>query len=160
MPPLRVTGRQALDEFKRLAPNAYRVNRIDRLSRSIRVNRFCCAKVLDIRRVKHYIATHARRGAEQQTKEMKMEKFFAGSDFEKAAQEAARALISGWTPEQVEEGRKTAQEWDASDRQQRAWSSPVAARYGQDWEFFVKAHLIELNQEPDEVRDLRPLLRA
>lgn len=89
-----------------------------------------------------------------------MEKFFAGSDFEKAAQEAAQALISGWTPEQVEEGRKTAQEWDALDRQRRAWSGPVAARYGQDWEFFVKAHLIELNQEPDEVRDLRPLLRA
>ena len=83
-----------------------------------------------------------------------MEKLFAGFDFEKAA------LISGWTPEQVEEGRKTAQDWDALDRQRRAWSSPVAARYGQDWEFFVKAHLVELNEEPDEVRDLRPLLRA
>jgi len=69
-------------------------------------------------------------------------------------------LISGWTPEQVEEGRKTAQEWDARDRQRRAWSAPVAARYGQDWEFFVKADLVEFGQEPDEVRYLRPLLRA
>ena len=96
-----------------------------------------------------------------------MEKLFAGFDFEKVAQEAASreaaemvALISGWTPEQVEEGRKTAQEWDARDRQRRAWSGPVAARYGQDWEFFVKADLVEFDQEPEEVRDLRPLLRA
>lgn len=69
------------------------------------------------------------------------------------------ALIFGWTPEQVEEGRKTAQEWDACDRQLRAWSAPVAARYGQEWEFFVKADLVEFNQEPEEVRYLRPLLR-
>ncbi len=92
---------------------------------------------------------------------------FENFDFEKAANEAAEkeaaemaALISGWTPEQVEQGRKTAQEWDARERQTRAWSAPVAARYGQDWEFFVKADMVEFNEEPDEVRYLRPLLRS
>lgn len=70
------------------------------------------------------------------------------------------ALISGWTTEQISRAKEVAREWDARERQTRAWSAPVAARYGQDWYFFVKADLVDFNEEPDEVRYLRPLLGA
>ena len=92
---------------------------------------------------------------------------FENFDFEKAAAEAAErqaaemaALISGWTTEQISRAKEAAREWDARERQTRAWSAPVAARYGQDWDFFVKADLVDFNEEPDEVRYLRPLLGA
>lgn len=92
---------------------------------------------------------------------------FENFDFEKAAEMVAErqaaemvALVSGWTTEQLSRAKEVAREWDASERQTRAWSAPVAARYGQDWEFFVQADLVEFNEEPDEVRYLRPLLGA
>lgn len=92
---------------------------------------------------------------------------FENFDFKKATAEAAErhatemaALISGWTTEQISRAKATAREWDTRERQTRAWSTPVAARYGQVWEFFVKADLVDFNEEPDEVRYLRPLLGA
>jgi DNA primase large subunit len=92
---------------------------------------------------------------------------FENFDFTKIAAEMAERqsaemaeLISGWTPEQISRAKETAREWDARERQTRAWSAPVAARYGQDWEFFVQADLVEYDEEPDEVRYLRPLLNT
>ena len=92
---------------------------------------------------------------------------FENFDFKKATTETTEhqatkmaALISGWTTEQISRAKEVAREWDARDRQTRAWSTPVAARYGQVWEFFVKADLVDFDGEPDEVRYLRPLLGA
>ena len=92
---------------------------------------------------------------------------FENFDFEKATTEATErqaakmaALIAGWTTEQLSRAKDVAREWDARERQTRAWSDPVAARYGQDWCFFIKADLVDFDGEPDEVRYLRPLLGA
>ena len=54
-------------------------------------------------------------------------------------------------------------EWDAQGRQIRAWSTPVAVRRGEDWEYFLAADMQfaemvypEDREHPDEVVDLRP----
>ena len=89
---------------------------------------------------------------------IEFEKFAADAEKRQAAELAA--LVEGWTQEQIHEARLVAEEWADSERQRRAWSAPVAARYGDLWCFFIKADLMDFNEEPDDVRYLRPLLRT
>jgi len=52
--------------------------------------------------------------------------------------------------------KATWESWNSQGRQVRAWSGPVAARYGKRWEFFVKADLMAFTVEPDSYFFIKP----
>lgn len=66
-------------------------------------------------------------------------------------------ILDGFSNEEVGQAFETVERWDRQGRQIRAWTTPVAVRYEDDWEFIVKADMVELSGDPKEVRYLSAL---
>lgn len=59
-----------------------------------------------------------------------------------------------WTSEQLKKIEEVIKDHSEYNSQLRAHTTPVAVRYGNDWEFFVKADYTHVNGDYDEIISL------